>query len=127
MNILDIGVDIIEIDRIKKIVDKNEKFLKRFFTVKEIEYFRNKGFKYETIAGNFAAKEAISKSIGTGIRNFNLKDIEVLRDDLGKPIVKTYNNLKQICIDYNVLEIKVSISHCKNYAIANAITITKEG
>ena len=60
MNILDIGVDIIEIDRIKKIVDKNEKFLKRFFTVKEIEYFRNKGFKYETIAGNFAAKEAIA-------------------------------------------------------------------
>ena len=96
MNILDIGVDIIEIDRIKKIVDKNEKFLKRFFTIKEIEYFRGKGFKYETIAGNFAAKEAISKSIGTGIRNFNLKDIEVLRDDLGKPIVKTYNNLNQI-------------------------------
>ena len=127
MNILDIGVDIIEINRIKKIVDKNEKFLKRFFTIKEIEYFRDKGFKSETIAGNFAAKEAISKSIGTGIRKFNLKDIEVLRNDLGKPIVKTYNNLNQICIDYNVLEIKVSISHCKNYAIANAITITKEG
>ena len=127
MNILDIGVDIIEINRIKKIVGKNKNFLKRVFTIKEIEYFKDKGFRYETIAGNFAAKEAISKSIGTGIRNFNLKDIEVLRDDLGKPIVKTYNNLNKICIDYNVLEIKVSISHCKDYAIANAIVITKEG
>ena len=41
--------------------------------------------------------------------------------------MKTYNNLEQICIDYSVLEIKVSISHCKNYAVANAIAITKEG
>ena len=73
------------------------------------------------------AQEAISKSIGTGIRKFNLRDIEVLRDELGKPIVKTYNNFKQICIDYNVSEIKVSISHCKDYAIANSIAITKEG
>ena len=54
----------------------------------------------------------------------NFKDIEILRDDLGKPVVKTYNNLKQICIDYSVLEIKVSISHTKDYAAANAITIT---
>ena len=51
----------------------------------------------------------------------------LLRDELGKPIVKTYNNFKQICIDYNVSEIKVSISHCKDYAVANSIAITKEG
>ena len=109
MNILDIGVDIIEIYRIKELLDKNPRFLEKMFTSKEIEYFESKGFKAETIAGNFAAKEAISKSIGTGIRKFNLRDIEVLRDELGKPIVKTYNNFKQICIDYNVSEIKVSI------------------
>ena len=127
MNILDIGVDIIEINRIRELVNKNKRFLEKVFTVKEIEYFESKGLKAETIAGNFAAKEAISKSIGTGIRKFNLKDIEVLRNDLGKPIVKTYNNFNQICIDYNVLEIKVSISHCKDYAVANAIAITKEG
>ena len=115
MNILDIGVDIIEIYRIKELLDKNPRFLEKMFTSKEIEYFESKSFKAETIAGNFAAKEAISKSI------------EVLRDELGKPIVKTYNNFKQICIDYNVSEIKVSISHCKDYAVANSIAITKEG
>jgi len=127
MNILDIGVDIIEIYRIKKLLDKNKRFLEKVFTLSEIDYFKSKGFKAETIAGNFAAKEAISKSIGTGIRKFNLKDIEILRDELGKPIVKTYNNFNKICIDYNVSEIKVSISHCKDYAVANAMAITKEG
>ena len=117
MNILDIGVDIVEIDRIKEALTKNERFLNKLFTKNEIEYF---------IAGNFAAKEAISKAIGTGIRNFKFSDMEILRNDLGKPVVKTYNNLKQICIDFNVLDIKVSISHSNKYAVANAIAITKE-
>lgn len=126
MNILGIGVDIVEIDRIKDAIDKNDKFLDRLFTDKEIEYFKSKNLKIETIAGNFSAKEAISKSIGTGVRNFKFRDIEVVRDSLGKPIVKTYNNLRKICIDYNVLEIKVSISHSEKYAVANAIVITKE-
>lgn len=126
MNILDIGVDIVEIERIKDAIDKNSRFLYRFFTESEIEYFKSKNFKTETIAGNFAAKEAISKSIGTGIRGYEFKDIEITRNSLGKPIVKTYNNLKQICIDYNVLDIKVSISHSEKYAVANAIAITKE-
>ena len=125
MNILDIGTDIIEVERIKNSLSKRGDFLKKLFTDKEIEMFQKKGNNVQTIAGNFAAKEAISKSLGLGIRGYNFKDIEVLRDDLGKPIVKTYNNLKQICIDYSVLEIKVSISHCENYAVANAITITK--
>ena len=126
MNILDIGIDIIEIERIKEIINNNPRFLNKIFTDDEVKYFESTGFKPESIAGNFAAKEAISKAIGTGIRDFNFKDIEVLRNELGKPIVKTYNNLQQICIDYNVLEIKVSISHCKEYAVANAMTIIKE-
>lgn len=126
MNILDIGVDIVEIDRIKDAINKNDRFLYKLFTEKEIDYFKSKNFRVETIAGNFAAKEAISKAIGTGIRKFKFSDIEVLRNDLGKPTVKTYNNLNQICIDFNVLEIKVSISHSEKYAVANAIAITKE-
>lgn len=126
MNILDIGIDIVEIERIQDALKKNTRFLNKIFTEEEIKYFKLKQFRVETIAGNFAAKEAISKAIGTGIRNFNFIDIEVLRDDLGKPIVKTYNNLNKICIDYNVSEIKVSISHSDKYAVANAIVMIKE-
>lgn len=126
MNILDIGIDIVEIERVEKALQRNKRFLDKLFTKEEIDYFKSKGLKTETIAGNFSAKEAISKALGTGIRNFNFKDIEILRDKKGKPIVKTYNNLREICIDYNVLEIKVSISHSKNYAVANAIVMVKE-
>lgn len=124
MNILGIGIDIIEIERIKKVIDRKPRFIERNFTQKEIEYFEKNKLRAETIAGNFAAKEAISKALGSGIRGFNLKDIEVLRDDLGKPIVKTYNNLESICIGYNIVDIKISISHSKNYAVANCLIIS---
>lgn len=126
MNILDIGIDIVEIGRIKNALNKNENFLKKLFTEKEIELFRQKKYAPQTIAGNFAAKEAISKSLGLGIRGYNFVDIEILRDKLGKPIVKTHNNLEKICEEYGVLEIKVSISHGKDYAVANAITMIKD-
>ncbi len=125
MNILDIGTDIIEVERIKSALNKRGDFLKKIFTEREIGMFEQKGNNAQTIAGNFAAKEAISKSLGLGIRGYNFKDIEILRNNLGKPVVKTYNNFEKICIQYNVLEIKVSISHSENYAVANAITITK--
>ena len=124
MDILDIGIDIIEVERIKKSLNKRGDFLKKVFTDREIEMFESKGNNPQTIAGNFVAKEAISKSLGLGIRGYNFKDIEILRNELGKPIVKTYNNLEQICIKYSVLGIKVSISHSENYAVANAIIIT---
>lgn len=123
MNIIDIGIDITEIDRIREALDKKGNFLKKMFTDKEIEMFEQRGNSIQTIAGNFAAKEAISKSLGLGIRGYNFKDIEILRDDLGKPIVNTYNNLEKICIKYSILEIKVSISHGRDYAVANAIAV----
>ncbi|WGX76409.1 holo-ACP synthase [Paraclostridium bifermentans] len=126
MNILGIGIDIVEIERIENILKNKKRFLNKIFTNEEIKYFESKSFRAETIAGNFSAKEAISKAFGTGIKNFNFDDIEVLRDKNGKPIVKTYNNLRQMCIDYNVLEIQVSISHSENYAVANAMVIVKE-
>ncbi|WP_419725849.1 4'-phosphopantetheinyl transferase superfamily protein [Terrisporobacter petrolearius] len=83
-----------------------------------------KGNNPQTIGENFEAKEAISKYLGLDIRGYNFKDIDILRNNLGKPIVKIYNNLKQICIQYSVLQIKESIYHSENYAVVNAITIT---
>ena len=118
--IIGIGTDIIEIHRIEKIMMRTSSFIEKSFTSNEIEYFKSKGLKGNVIAGNFAAKEAISKAIGTGFRGFGLKDIEVIRDKLGKPVV----NLS--CKIYELLEIKefnihVSISHSKENAIAYAV------
>ncbi|MBM6839885.1 holo-ACP synthase, partial [Clostridium saudiense] len=93
--ILGVGTDIIEIERIKKAIERTPKFLEKTFTEKEIELFKSKAMKVESIAGNFAAKEAISKAIGTGFRGFSLNDLEILRDELGKPIVNISDKVKE--------------------------------
>lgn len=117
--IIGIGTDIIEIDRIKKAVEKTNGFIEKLFTIKEIEMFKSKNMRIEVIAGNFAAKEAISKAFGTGIRGFSLREIEVLRDDLGKPIVFFSDNINRLI--GKEYKLNLSISHNNTSAIAFAI------
>lgn len=112
-----VGTDIIEIDRIERAIKKNDNFVKRFFSEDEIKYFKLRNFKSETIAGNFAAKEAISKALGTGFRGFEFTDIEVLRDEKGKPIGKISKKIENIIGLYNY-NINVSISHNNTSAIS---------
>jgi holo-[acyl-carrier protein] synthase len=118
--ILGIGTDIIEIDRIKKAMERTPSFLKKAFTESEIEFFKSRAFKVETIAGNFAAKEAVSKAIGTGIRDFALSDIEILRDELGKPIVNISDLVKKN-IKVDNFKLHLSIAHNKSTATAYVI------
>lgn len=115
------GIDIIEIDRISKAIEKNERFVERYFTRSEREYFGIGKRRYEVIAGNFAAKEAFSKALGTGIRNFSLIDVEILRDSLGKPYIAAHNGALHIMKEMQIETCHVSISHCKNYAVACVI------
>ncbi|MBB6697933.1 holo-ACP synthase [Clostridium algidicarnis] len=124
MGIKGIGTDIIEIDRIKKADLRNAKFALRIFTKKELEYYNKKN--YESMAGGFAAKEAISKAIGTGFRGFNFKDIEVLRDTLGRPYVILSKSAEKILRDKFNLKgkdyaVHISISHNNSMAIAYSI------
>ena len=118
--IIGIGIDIIEINRIEKVMMRTSSFLEKSFTYNEIEYFKLKGFKGNVIAGNFAAKEAISKALGTGFRGFGLQDIEVLRDELGKPVVNLSHKIYKL-LDIKEFNIHVSISHSKENAIAYAV------
>lgn len=121
--IIGIGIDIIEISRIKKAVERTSNFLERNFSNNEIEYFRSKSYKAESIAGSFAAKEALSKALGTGFRGFSLKDIEVLRDELGKPYIELSEKINKIVEEKNLknLKIHLSISHNKENSIANVV------
>ncbi|WZL72178.1 holo-ACP synthase [Clostridiaceae bacterium 35-E11] len=118
-----IGIDIIEIERITNAIDKNEKILQRIFTHRETDYFMKIGYSVNTIAGNFAAKEAVMKALGTGLRNFKWTDIEIYRNDLGKPFVMLYNNAKDIATQKEIQEVLITISHSKNYAVAQALAI----
>ncbi|MGL4570137.1 MAG: holo-ACP synthase [Clostridium sp.] len=117
--IIGIGTDIIEIERVKKAVERNPKFLEKMFTEREIEFLRSRNLKSETIAGSFSAKEAVSKALGTGIRGFAFSDIEVLRDSLGKPEVILSDKITKLM---NIsLKVQVSISHNNDSAIAFAV------
>lgn len=121
--IVGIGTDIIEIDRIKKAVEKTTGFLEKIFTKKEIEMFSNRNMRFETIAGNFAAKEAVVKALGTGMRGISFIDIEVLRDELGKPYVNLSNKIKE---KYPLeLNIFISISHNKENAVSFVLIESK--
>lgn len=112
-----IGVDLIEVDRISKACEK-ESFLQRCFTDNEIKLIDN---KWSKAAGNFAVKEAVAKMFGTGFRGIAPKEIEVLRDELGKPYVKLYGKAADLAKDQDISFIHVSITNTKDYANAFVI------
>ena len=112
-----IGTDIVEVDRIKKSVSK-EHFKNRVFSPAEIDLIEKKKNKFESYAGNWAAKEAFSKALGTGVRSFSLTEVEVLRDVLGKPYLKLSGNALSAADGFSF---DVSISHTDKLAIATVI------
>lgn len=117
MNFIGIGNDIIEINRIEKAI-KKVNFITKVFTENEIKLFEIKGNRAEFFAGRFAGKEAVSKALGTGFREFSLTDIEILNNELGKPYVTFKNSIESYNKKYFI---DISISHCKEYATAVAI------
>lgn len=123
--IIGIGVDIIEIERVRQAIRNNKNFLSKLFTEREIDYFISRNMNSEVIAGNFAAKEAVSKALGTGMRGFSFKDIEILRNELGKPEVILHNGANlignKLVGNNNSLRIHLSISHNNSSAIAYSV------
>lgn len=116
--IFSVGTDIIEIERVERACQKLN-FTKTVYTDEEIRLFSDKS---RSMAGNFAAKEAVAKAFGTGFGRIQPKDIEILRDDKGKPYVVLYNEAKTFAQGNNITAVKVSISHNKRDAVAFALT-----
>jgi holo-[acyl-carrier protein] synthase len=121
MQILGIGVDIVEKNRIKKSLT-NKLFIKRIFTDSEIILAKNKKDKISFYSNRFAAKEAFSKSIGTGFReNLNFSDLSIKNDKLGKPIFVITNKIKRLIkkkFKITKFDFLLSISDEKKYSIA---------
>ena len=110
------GVDIVDISRIEKILEKNRDiFLKKIFTDNEIIYIDKKNYNKETIAGMFAGKEAISKAVGTGIGKLKWQDMEILHYETGKPYVEID---RDILNEFKIKYLEISISHERMYAVA---------
>lgn len=115
-----LGIDIVDIDRFTTMKDTLA-FINKYYTKNEIQLITDREFNSTVIADNFAVKEAVSKVLGTGISGFGLQDIEVLRDEMGKPFVNLYGGAKDLSNAMGIQCIFVTISNTKELSIAAAV------
>ena len=117
--VIGIGIDLVEIERIRQAaIRTNQRFLERVFTPRERRLCAGRPWR---LAGRFAAKEAMLKAMGTGLRGFSWQQIEVLADELGAPTVFYGGNFASALEARGVSRVHVSISHSKEYAIAQVV------
>jgi holo-[acyl-carrier protein] synthase len=126
--IVGIGIDIIEVSRVKNALEKwGEKFLKRIFTKRELDYVNTKKFSQENLAARFACKESVLKAFGNTKIGAQLKDIEIINDKNGKPEVVLHGEVKDYAAKNRLDNIIVSMSHTNRYAVSNAILWRDDG
>lgn len=119
--ILRTGVDIVEIERLGQINPAiRARFIQRVFT--EAEQALTRG-SYASLSGRFAAKEAVSKALGTGIGAVNWRDIEILRGPAGEPLLHLHRKAREVAEALGLQTWSVSISHGKTHAVALAVAI----
>ena len=122
------GTDIIEVSRIKSVMERDIGFREKIFTPGEIAYCETKKHKYENYAARFSAKEAFLKAIGTGWRfGIRFADIDVYHDEYGKPLIKLTGKAEQLAKDEGISKIHVSLSHLKEMATAVVIVEMEDG
>ncbi len=120
--IIGIGIDLVEVSRIKQAVTTKKGFLERIYSKHEIKLSDRGKFRYEELAGRFAVKEAILKAIKTGWRRgVQFKNIVVLNEESGAPYVTLNGKVKEIADSLGVRNIFVSISHTQDLAVGLAI------
>lgn len=116
-----IGVDIIEIERVQKAVERTPRFLKRVFTSREVEYCLKKANPYPSLAVRFAAKEALRKLHPALTRGVRFCDLEVIRNEDGRPGVVLHGEALRRCQAEEIKGIAISLSHSRDQAIATVI------
>jgi holo-[acyl-carrier protein] synthase len=118
-----IGTDIVSVERIKDISLRNSRFLKRVFTERELAYCFKRKDPYQCLAARFAAKEAVFKSMGTGLSGCRWTDVEVVRSGFSAPIVHLGGNAGKIAGGRGISKVMLSISHERGMAVAFALAV----
>lgn len=114
-------MDMVEVARVKRAV-ASEHFVSRVFTVAEAEYCKSRGQQAaQSYAARFAAKEAVMKAFGTGLRGGKLTDIEVIPDELGCPQVQLTGYFAELAQKKGVKRIWLSLTHTKEYGAAQCV------
>ncbi len=125
MMIFGIGIDVVEVERIEMaIARQGEPFLRKLFTASEREYCEKQARPALHFAARFAAKEAVSKALGTGIGGrAGWLDLEVVREESGAPKMLFHGAAAEFLASAGVAEVQVSLTHARDYAAANAVAI----
>lgn len=118
--IIGIGMDLIEVDRVNRCI-QFPRFVQRVFTANEQEYMQSRNMNPQTAAGIFAAKEAVAKALGTGFGRIHWTDIEILRNEAGRPYVMLYGEAQEELRHLGGGRLWVSITHLKALAAAQAV------
>jgi len=120
---LSIGTDIVEIERVKHLLEKHGSFCRgRIFTEKEWDYCYKKLYPFPSLAVRFAAKEAVSKALGVGMgKLFKWNSAEILSDEKGAPYVVLDDLGKTLLKQQQFKSVKISLSHSKEFALAVVI------
>ena len=114
-----VGVDIIEIERVAGVIARwGERFLQRVYTETELAYCRG---RIPELAARFAGKEAVTKALGTGIRGLAWREMEILADPLGKPLVRLHGRARARATAIGLSHFAVSLSHSRDYAVAMVV------
>ena len=112
-----VGIDIIEISRITQAVERwGDGFLRRIYTQPELDYC---GRKMRSLAARFSGKEAVIKALSS--RSVSLKDIEIVSEPGGKPVVKLHGRARLLAKQKGLSGLTISLSHCREYACACAV------
>ena len=118
------GVDMIEIGRVRQVADRyGQRFLQRIYTEREIAYCRGRA---PQLASRFAAKEAVMKALGTGIRGVRWRDVEIVRQRGQAPTVRLHETALARAGRLGVEHLSVSLSHSEEYAIAFVVGESRE-
>src|SRR3990170_4657224 len=119
-----IGVDIVEIDRINRVIEnRKDRFVNRIFTRDEQTYCLSKPRPWRHFAARFAAKEAVSKALGTGAKGMRWTDVEVRRDAKGCPYIKLSGGAAELAQEKGVCDVAISLSFNRNNAVASAVAM----
>ena len=129
MMIYGIGIDVVEVDRIEAAIERQgEVFVDRLFTEREKDYCRKQNRPGMHYAARFAAKEAVSKALGTGIGGkAGWLEMEVIRGESGAPTIMFHGNAADFIAAEGIATVQVSLTHARDYAAANAVAIRQVG
>lgn len=122
-----LGVDIVEIARMRRVMERTPSFAAKVFTEAERAYCDTKANPVTHYAARFAAKEAVCKALGMGILvdGMRMTDVEVVRDNRGKPAAALHGRAAEIAKEQGILDIPLSLTYTHSVAVANAVAITE--